>query len=90
MIRRAILVGLALAGLTACGKTVTQDRPVTVKVPVPVACALERPARPENLKARTPDWDMLDVRQKAAWVGRQALDWQTYGEQLDAATGACR
>lgn len=87
---RAILVGLALVSLTACGKTVVQDRPVQVKVPVPVSCVLERPAKPETLAARTPDWDALDVRQKSAWVARHALDLRTYGEQLDAATGGCR
>lgn len=81
------LAALALAG---CGGTIYEDRPLTVKVPVPVDCATERPIKPVPLKDKVPDWVELDVRQKAAHVGSQALEWQTYGEQLDAATAACK
>jgi hypothetical protein len=79
-------VALALAG---CGGTVVQERPVTVKVPVAQACAGSRPTAPAPLKDRAPDWYELDVKQKSALVGRQGLEWQTYGEQLNAATAAC-
>jgi hypothetical protein len=42
-----------------------------------------------SLESQTPNWADLDVRQKAAWVGRHALALRTYGEQLAAATAAC-
>jgi hypothetical protein len=81
---------LALLALAACGpKVITQDRPVTVKVPVAQACAGSRPMAPTPLKDTTPDWAGLDVKQKAALVGKQALEWQGYGESLNAATAAC-
>jgi hypothetical protein len=78
-----------MLALTACnGRTITHDRPVKVLVPVSTPCSLPRPTPPAPLSARS-DWDTLDVKQKAALVGKQALLWQTYGEQLNAATGAC-
>lgn len=84
--KRIAILALLLAG---CSHTITQDRPVTVKVPVAQPCAGERPTAPVPLRDTTPDWDQLDAKQKAALVGKQALDWQTYGEQLNAATAAC-
>lgn len=82
---------LALAALSACSpRVVTKDRPITVKVPVATPCALPRPLQPGSLTSRTPGWDDMDVRQKAAAVGMWGLDWQTYGEQLNAATAGCR
>jgi hypothetical protein len=82
---------LALAGLSACSpKVVTQDRPVTVLRPVAAPCALPRPAPVPSLESQTPDWSDLDVRQKAAWVSKQALALRTYGEQINAATAACK
>lgn len=83
----ALFVVVALAG---CGKTVTQDRPVRIAVPVAQPCALARPAPVPSLESQTPDWSDLDVRQKAAWVSKQALALRTYGEQLNAATAACK
>lgn len=82
------LACLALLCLSACGHTV-QDRPVSVSVPVPQPCAGQRPAEVIALRDKTPDWDQLDVRQKAALVAKQGLERQTYGEQLNAATAAC-
>lgn len=89
--RHAVLV---MAGaLAACGNpgTIVRDRPVEVRVPVPQPCASERPAKVVPLKEKIPreQWDERDVRQKAAAVAAQALEHQTYGEQLDAATAAC-
>lgn len=80
-------IGLSL---TACqSDPIYRDRPVEVNIPVAVPCATTRPQKPEPLAGQTPDWEAYDVRQKSAWVGRQALAWQTYGEQLYAATAAC-
>jgi hypothetical protein len=76
--------------LTACSpQVVYRDRVQTVSIPVAQPCATTRPAHPGTLESRTPDWADLDVRQKAAWVGRHGLDLRTYGEQLDAATAGC-
>lgn len=93
MTRCAILVGLALAGLTACSpKVITQDRPVTVKVPIPTPCITTRPAAVASLRDRFTDeqWEAMDVRQKAAAVAENAILLRTYGEKLDAATRACQ
>jgi len=91
MIRRLMVVGLALSSLTACTKPIVQDRPVTVRVPVVQPCALPRPTAPASLKQAYPDadWSEMDTRQKAAAVGKWALEQQTYGRQLGAATGGC-
>lgn len=88
------LLMLALGATTACSTTddpdvVVRDRPVEVNVPVVQPCAGARPADVVPLKDKTPNWAELDVRQKAAAVGRQGLERQAYGEQLAAATGAC-
>lgn len=81
---------LALA-LTACTKTITQDRPVVVKVPVSAPCIGVRPSPVPTLQERFPDavWAGMDVRQKAGAVGKQVLDRQAYSARLDAATGGC-
>ena len=77
---------LACAALAGCGGTVIKDRPVEILRPVPQPCALSRPAEPAPLPT---DWDSLDVKQKAAAVGKWALEWQQYGQDLNAATAAC-
>ncbi len=78
---------LALLALTACsGKTVVQDRPVTVLRPVHTPCALARPTEPDPLPT---DFKQRDVRQKAALVGGKLIEWRDYGEALNAATAGC-
>lgn len=81
----------ALGGCASTGGGVTTDRVVTVKQPVPQPCAGQRPAAVTPLREKYPaaQWGAMDVKQKAAAVGAQGLERQTYGEQLDAATGAC-
>ena len=84
-----LFAALALAG---CGKTITQDRPISVNVPVPQPClAAARPAAVSPLRERYADaeWQAMDVRQKAATVGKHAGDLRAYGEDLNAATGGC-
>lgn len=80
-----------LFALTACGKTITHDRPVKVHVPVPQSCALPRPIPIPNLRTAYSDavWKAMDARQKAAAVGKHALELRTYAEQLFASTAAC-
>lgn len=79
---------LALITLSACSpKVVRHEVPVVVSRPVTVGCALPRPAKPAPLPD---DWASLDVKQKSAAVGKYALDWRGYGEQLNAATAACK
>ena len=78
------------AALAACSpKVITRDVPVEVKVPISVPCAAERPSPPVPLSRAYPNWPAMDVRQKAAAVGKQALEWQAYGEGLNAATAGC-
>ena len=87
----ALLV-LIVALLAGCApRVVTQDRPVAVSVPVPQPCAAPRPKEPVPLKTEVPDaeWRGLDLRQRAARVGRKGLEWLGYGQQLNAATAAC-
>lgn len=85
--KRAVIALSAI--LSACGGTVVQDRPVRVNVPVVQSCALPRPVPVVPLKEQPIDWTSLDVRQKSALVGKQGLDYKTYGEQLSAATAGC-
>lgn len=82
---RRVLI-FAAAFVAACSSKPVQDRPVVVNRPVTVPCALERPAKPGPLPT---DWYDRDVRQKAALVGRKAIEWRDYGEALDAATAGC-
>lgn len=91
-LRAILLLGPATLFLAACtGKTITQDRPIVVNTPVNQPCALPRPSEPTTLHQRYPDaqWAAMDVRQKAAAVGRWGIDQQIYGRNLAAATGAC-
>jgi hypothetical protein len=87
------LVGLALSSLTlsACTKSITQDRPIITKMPVIVPCVVDRPTAPASLKSAYPDeqWAAMDVRQKAAAAGKWGLDQQAYGRRLDASTAGC-
>ena len=85
--RLSIALG-AFALINACAPKVVQDRPVTVRVPVHTPCVTTWPQKPAPL----PDgshWAAMDVRQKAAAVGKWALDQKGYAEQLEAATGGC-
>lgn len=86
------LYAMAALALAACGGgTVVENRPEVVKVPVTVPCVSgERPAAPESLKAKHPDWESYSVKQKAEYAAAQALRHQSYGQELDAATSACR
>ncbi len=89
MKRAAVGIALALA-LAGCGsKVIYRERVQTVNVPVRQPCAGARPAKVASLKARTPDWAAMDVRQKAAATGGWALEQLTYGQNLDAATAGC-
>lgn len=82
---------LPLLLLTGCGETVVQDRPTVVKVPVTVPCVSgERPAIVESLKAQHPDWASYTPKQKAELVAAQALRHKSYGQEIDAATSACK
>ncbi len=76
---------LCLAG---CATTAT-ERVERVLVPVPQPCVSARPVAPMSLKQQTPDWQDMDVRQKAAATGKWALDQLTYSQKLEAATAAC-
>jgi hypothetical protein len=81
-----------IALLCACGgSTVVENRPEVVKVPVTVPCVSgERPALPYSLKASHPDWYSYTPKQKAEYAAAQALRHQSYGQELNTATGACK
>jgi hypothetical protein len=87
---RNVISIAALLALSACGGTIVQDRPVTVKVPVTVPCVSgERPAAVSSLKTNQPDWYGLSVKQKAELAAAQALRHKSYGEAENAVTSAC-
>lgn len=81
-----------IALLGACGgPVIIKDKPTRVSVPVTVPCVSgERPAQPQPLKDRRPDWYSLTPKQKAEIAAAQALRHQSYGQALNAATGACQ
>lgn len=78
--------------LTACpGRVVIQDRVQSVSVPVTVPCvAGDRPEPPESLKSKVVDWYEKTFKQKVEIFGAQALRVKNYGEDLNAATSACK
>lgn len=81
---------LACIALSACSShTVTRDVPVTVKVPVSAPCLGTLPIKPPPLPDSS-HWAQMDVRQKSAAVGAKAIQWRDYGEQMEAAAGACQ
>lgn len=89
--RQAFAIAAVLA-LGACKSgTIIEERIVEVSVPVPVGCATQRPSVPVPLKQRFSEeqWATMDVRQKAAAVSIAGLGRLAYGEDLNAATGAC-
>lgn len=88
---RALALPLLLT-LTACGsRTVVEDRPQTVSVPVTVPCVSgERPEAVIPLTQAHPDWMGKSVKQKTELAAAQALRYKSYGEALNASTGACQ
>lgn len=82
----------ALMILTACGTgTVIQDRVQTVSVPVTVPCVSgERPAPVESLESKHPDLYEKSLKQKAELAAAQAGRHKNYGQELNAATLACK
>lgn len=87
---RALILIFALCACSR-GAVVVSKPPVVVKVPVAISCVSG--ARPEpvaSLASQHPEWGGYSVKQKAELVAAQALRHKSYGEGLDAATGACR
>jgi len=91
MLNRLMMITALAALLAGCGneRPAPTPPPVVIRVPVPQPCAGTRPAEVPSLKARTPDWAALDVRQKAAALGQAYLEERTAREKLNAATAAC-
>lgn len=91
---RTYAICLSLAALGACAsRTVIQERVQHASIPVMVGCvAGDRPAivAPLSSVMTAAEWAKRSVKQKAALVGRQALQHQTRAEALAAATSACR
>lgn len=91
---KGICIAVAAAVLAACTTrpTLVQDRPTAVNVPVMVGCvAGERPEPVTPLKQLypLPQWKRFTVKQKAELEGAQGAKHQSYGQDLNAATGAC-
>lgn len=82
---------LALA-LSACGSgTVVKERIVKVSVPVSQPCVVGiKPEKVASLKEKYPDWYDKSPKQKAELAAMQALERQSHGDQLEAATSACQ
>jgi len=81
-----------IALLCACGgSTVVENKPVRVSIPVTIPCVSgERPTPVDPLKSAHPDWFGYTPKQKAEYAAAQALRHQSYGQELNAATGACQ
>jgi len=87
---RAIILTLALAGCTRT-VTVTKEVPVEVRVPVAVACVLERPDEvvPLRYKIAREQWEALSTDQRENLLQAQALDRKAFGDKLFVATAGC-
>lgn len=86
-----LILASALAGCASNG-VITDERIVEVSKPVAQPCIAEsgRPPPVTSLKEKYPDWYDRDVRQKSAIVGLQTEEYAAFGEDLNAATGACK
>lgn len=84
-----ILTCAFICASAACSpKVITRDVPVVTKVPVHTPCVTIWPQKPPPL----PDgahWAALDLRQKAAAIGKHAIELKNYAGNLEAATGGC-
>ena len=82
---------IPLLALSACtGGTVIQDHPERASVPVTIPCVSgARPDAVISLKQQHPGWREYSVKQKTERAAAQALRYKSYGEALNAATGAC-
>lgn len=79
-------------GLSGCAGTVRKNVPVPVKIAVAQPCvqgSRPTPVIPLNQALSDDEWKKLDVRQKAATIGRQGLALKSFSEDLNAATGGC-
>ena len=93
MAYRIAVVGLliVLAGCQA-PRTVIQDRPVTVEVPVTVPCIEQRPEEPVALRDQlsSEEWAALTVDQRSALIAAQALARKIFADRLVSATAGCQ
>lgn len=89
------LIFLTLFFITACttpGDIVYKDKVVENKVAVAQPCVVGvRPTPPISLKEQytLPQWRALSVKQRAALVGLQGLNYKKYGENLNGSTISC-
>lgn len=87
-----LLLSLVLIlGACSSDNVIYRDKIVHVNVPVVQPCASPRPTEPESLKNRftEAEWGDMDIVQRLAHVGSNALLKDQYGKDLNAATGAC-
>ena len=84
-----LLAVAAFTSLNACSpKVITRDVPVETKVPVATPCVSSWPQKPGPL----PDgshWAQMDVKMKAATIGKHAIELRNFADNLAAATGGC-
>lgn len=84
-----LLLATLLAGCG--GGVVVEEKPITVKVPVTVPCvAGPRPEGVVPLKQAHPNWYSYTPKQKTELAAAQALKHQSYGQEINAATSACK
>ena len=86
------LIAIAALSLSACNSpVVVKDRPQIVSKPVTVPCVSgKRPDAVPSLKQQHPDWYSYTPKQKTEYAAAQGLRHQSYGQEVNAATGACQ
>ncbi len=83
---------LLAAGCTTPGDIVYKDKIVENKVAVAQPCVVGvRPTPPISLKEQytLPQWRALSIKQRAALVSIQGLNYKKYGEDLNGSTISC-
>ena len=88
------LMAVALGSIAGCAHTPEQvivEKPVEVKVPVPVPCVVNKPSEPGSLRDKVDrtTWSYMTTDQREKLVGAQALDRKAYGDALTAETAGC-
>lgn len=86
---KKIILPLMLLG--ACTRTVYEDRPVEVKVPVTVPCVKNKPAEVQALRDRMTreKWDSLSTDQRQSLLLGQGLDRKAFGDQAMVVIAGC-
>ncbi len=88
-VKKPLLFSVLLLG--ACTRTVYQDRPVEVKVPVTVPCVKDKPVEVKPLRDQMTrqQWDALSLDQREKLLLGQGMDRKAFGDKAMVVVAGC-